>query len=73
MVNASRKAGVIQRTNRSQTCGRALEFAADGPYAGTRIRLDGVFAYQFHMPAPDAPPFSQFESAHSRPSLESRS
>jgi hypothetical protein len=30
--------------------GQMLEFAADGPYAGTQIRLDGPFAYQFPMP-----------------------
>jgi len=30
--------------------GQMVEFAADGPYAGTQIRLDGLFAYQFPMP-----------------------
>jgi hypothetical protein len=30
--------------------GQMLEFAADGPYAGAQIRLDGPFAYQFPMP-----------------------
>lgn len=30
--------------------GQMIEFAADGPYAGTQIRLDGPFAYQFPMP-----------------------
>lgn len=30
--------------------GQMVEFAADGPYAGTQIRLDGPFAYQFPMP-----------------------
>jgi hypothetical protein len=30
--------------------GQMLEFAADGPYAGVQIRLDGPFAYQFPMP-----------------------
>ena len=30
--------------------GQMLEFAADGPYAGIHIRLDGPFAYQFPMP-----------------------
>jgi hypothetical protein len=30
--------------------GQMVEFATDGPYAGTQIRLDGPFAYQFPMP-----------------------
>jgi hypothetical protein len=30
--------------------GQMIEFAIDGPYAGTQIRLDGPFAYQFPMP-----------------------
>jgi hypothetical protein len=30
--------------------GQMLEFAADGPYAGVQIRLDGSLAYQFPMP-----------------------
>lgn len=30
--------------------GQLLEFAANGPYPGTQIRLDGPFAYQFPMP-----------------------
>jgi hypothetical protein len=30
--------------------GQMVEFAADGPYAGVQIRLDGPFAYQFPMP-----------------------
>jgi hypothetical protein len=30
--------------------GQMVAFAADGPYAGTQIRLDGPFAYQFPMP-----------------------
>jgi len=30
--------------------GQMLEFAADGPYAGVQIRLDGLFAYQVPMP-----------------------
>jgi hypothetical protein len=30
--------------------GQMIEFAVDGPYAGTQIRLDGPFAYQFPMP-----------------------
>ena len=27
-----------------------IEFAANGPFTGTQIRLDGPFAYQFPMP-----------------------
>ena len=30
--------------------GQLLEFTADGPYAGTQIRLDAPFVYQFPMP-----------------------
>jgi hypothetical protein len=30
--------------------GQMVEFAADGPYAGVQIRLDGPFAYQVPMP-----------------------
>jgi hypothetical protein len=30
--------------------GQTVEFAANGPYAGVQIRLDGPFAYQFPMP-----------------------
>ena len=30
--------------------GQLVEFADDGLYAGTQIRLDGPFAYQFPMP-----------------------
>ena len=30
--------------------GQMIEFAANGPYSGTQIRLDGPFAYQFPMP-----------------------
>jgi hypothetical protein len=30
--------------------GQMLEFAYNGPYPGTRIRLDGPFIYQFPMP-----------------------
>jgi hypothetical protein len=30
--------------------GQMIEFAADGPYTGTQIRLDGPFVYQFPMP-----------------------
>lgn len=30
--------------------GQMIEFAANGPYAGTQIRLDGPFVYQFPMP-----------------------
>jgi len=30
--------------------GQLLEFAADGPYAGTQIQLDAPFVYQFPMP-----------------------
>ena len=34
----------------TNTSGQLIEFAADGPYAGVQIRLDGPFAYQFPMP-----------------------
>ena len=30
--------------------GQTVEFAANGPYAGVQIQLDGPFAYQFPMP-----------------------
>jgi hypothetical protein len=30
--------------------GQMIEFATDGPYTGTQIRLDGPFVYQFPMP-----------------------
>ena len=34
----------------TNSSGQLLEFAADGPFAGVQIRLDGPFAYQFPMP-----------------------
>jgi hypothetical protein len=40
----------------TNTSGQALEFAADGPYTGVQIRLEGAFAYQFDMPALGIPP-----------------
>jgi hypothetical protein len=46
-VRIAAKTSAVVLTNAD---GQLLEFAADGPYAGTQIRLDGLFAYQFPMP-----------------------
>jgi hypothetical protein len=44
-VAANTPAVVLTNVN-----GQMIEFAADGPYTGTQIRLDGPFVYQFPMP-----------------------
>jgi hypothetical protein len=46
-VRIAARTSAVVLTN---TLGQMVEFAADGPYAGTQIRLDGLFAYQFPMP-----------------------
>jgi hypothetical protein len=46
-VRTAANTSAIVLTNSS---GQMLEFAADGPYRGVQIRLDGSFIYQFPMP-----------------------
>jgi hypothetical protein len=46
-VRTAANTAAVVLTNAS---GQMLEFAADGPYHGTQIRLDGPFVYQFPMP-----------------------
>jgi len=45
-----RTAANTSATVLTNVSGQLVEFADDGPYAGTQIRLDGPFAYQFPMP-----------------------